>query len=102
MKHYKRESDFQADLIKTLENRFPGCIVLKNDANYKQGIPDLSVFYGNHWAALENKLEEDSNHQGNQDWYVNKMNDMSFARIVYPGNVEEVLNEMERSFQVTE
>ena len=101
MKHYKKESEFQADLIKTLENRFPGCIVLKNDANYKQGIPDLSVFYGNHWAALENKLEDNSSHQPNQDWYVNKMNDMSFARVVYPGNVEEVLDEMERSFQVS-
>lgn len=101
MRNYKKESEFQADLIKTLENRFPGCIVLKNDSSYKQGIPDLSVFYGNHWAALENKLEEDSSHQPNQDWYVNKMNDMSFARIVYPGNVEEVLDEMERSFQVS-
>ena len=99
MKHYKKESDFQHDLIKTIENRFPGAIVLKNDANYKQGIPDLSVFYGDHWAALENKLEEDSNHQCNQDWYIDKMNGMSFARIVYPGNVEEVLDEMERSFQ---
>ena len=101
MRNYKKESEFQADLIKTLENRFPGWIVLKNDSSYKQGIPDLSVFYGNHWAALENKLEEDSSHQPNQDWYVNKMNDMSFARIVYPGNVEEVLDEMERSFQVS-
>ena len=99
MKHYKKESEFQADLIKTLEQRFPGCVVLKNDANYRQGIPDLSVFYGKNWAALENKLEEDSNHQPNQDWYVDKMNQMSFARVVYPSNVEEVLNDMERSFQ---
>ena len=48
-----KESKFQKGLIDDLKNRFPGCMVLKNDANYIQGIPDLMVLYKDHWAALE-------------------------------------------------
>ena len=48
-----KESKFQKGLIDDLKKRFPGCMVLKNDANYIQGIPDLMVLYKDHWAALE-------------------------------------------------
>lgn len=95
----KQESDFQSDLIKEIKDRFPGCIVMKNDANYIQGIPDLTVLYKNKWATLEDKREKDARHRPNQDWYVDKMNGMSFSAFIYPENKEEVLNEMERSFQ---
>ena len=95
----KREADFQGDLIKEIKNRFPGCIVMKNDSGYLQGVPDLTVLYGNKWATLEDKKSEDAPHRPNQDWYVNKMNDMSFSAFIFPENKEEVLNEMERSFQ---
>lgn len=93
------ERDFQANLIKTIKDRFPGCIVVKNDSGYLQGIPDLTVLYKNHWATLEDKKSEKASHRPNQDYYVNKMNEMSFSAFIYPENVEEVLNEMERSFQ---
>lgn len=33
------ENKFQANLIKELKKLFPGCIVMKNDASYIQGIP---------------------------------------------------------------
>lgn len=39
------ERDFQASVIKELKVRFPGCIILKNDPSYKQGIPDLIVLW---------------------------------------------------------
>lgn len=93
-----RESGFQARLIRTLKERFPGCVVLKNDANYIQGIPDLTVFYRNKWAMLECKRSENENHQPNQDYYVGRMDEMSFARFIFPENMEEVLDELERSF----
>lgn len=93
-----RESGFQARLIRTLKDRFPGCVVLKNDANYIQGIPDLTVFYKNKWAMLECKKSENESHQPNQDYYVERMDDMSFARFIFPENEEEVLNELEREF----
>ena len=94
-----RESGFQAKLIRELKDRFPGCVVLKNDANYIQGIPDLTVFYKNRWAMLECKRSESESHQPNQDYYVGRMDEMSFARFVYPENKEEVLHELERSFK---
>lgn len=94
-----KESKFQKGLIDDLKKRFPGCMVLKNDANYIQGIPDLMVLYKDHWAALECKKEENANHQPNQDYYVERMAEMSFARFVYPENKEDVLNELQRSFE---
>lgn len=96
-----KESGFQARLVRTLKERFPGCVVLKNDANYIQGIPDLTVFYKNKWAMLECKRSENENHQPNQDYYVEQMDEMSFARFIFPENMEEVLNELERSWSVT-
>ena len=92
------ESKFQRELIKEIESLFPGCIVMKNDPNYIQGIPDLIVLYENKWAALECKRSENSPHRPNQDYYVSKMNEMSYSSFVYPENKEEVLYELQRSF----
>ena len=95
----KKEGDFQSNLIDSLKERFPGCIVVKNDARYLQGVPDLTILYNDKWATLEDKREKNAHHQPNQDYYVEKMNNMSFSRFVYPENVEEVLNELEQSFK---
>ena len=93
-----KENSFQHKLICDLRERFPGCIVLKNDANYIQGIPDLLVLYKQHWAALECKRGRNENRQPNQEYYVEKMNQMSFSRFVFPKNREEVLDELEQAF----
>lgn len=93
------ESEFQAKLIKDIKKRFDGAIVLKNDPDYIQGMPDLLVLYQDKWAALECKKSVKATHRPNQDWYVQHMNEMSYASFVYPENKEEVLNEMERSFK---
>ena len=92
-----RESKFQRELIQDLEDLFPGCIVLKNDPNYIQGIPDLIVLYEDKWAALECKRDAKESHRPNQDYYISLMDDMSFASFVYPGNKEEVLSAMEQT-----
>jgi hypothetical protein len=92
------ESKFQSDLIKEIEDKLEGAIVLKNDPNYIQGIPDLSVLYKGKWAALECKKNGKASHQANQDWYVERMDNMSFARFVFPENKEEVLDELLRFF----
>lgn len=92
------ESNFQAQLIQKIKKLFPGCIVMKNDPNYIQGIPDLLILYKNKWASLECKKSAGSKKQANQSYYVNKMNEMSFSRFVYPENKEEVLNELQQSF----
>jgi hypothetical protein len=94
----KHENKFQADLIKDIKKRFEGCIVMKNDSNYIQGIPDLTILYEDRWAALECKDEAKASHQPNQDYYISKMNDMSYASFIYPENKEDVLDEMEQAF----
>ena len=95
----KEERKFQREVIKELKARFPGCIVMKNDANYIQGIPDLLVLHKKHWASLECKRSSSSPHRPNQDYYVEKMNKMSFSRFIFPENKKEVLDELEQSFK---
>lgn len=95
----KRESRFQRDLISELEQRFPGCIVLKNDPDYIQGIPDLTILYRDRWASLECKRSEEAEKQPNQEYYVGVMDDMSFSRFIYPENKEEVLHDLEHTFK---
>jgi hypothetical protein len=92
------ESRFKTNLIKEIEERFPGSMVFHIDPNERQGAPDLLILYQDHWAALEGKKTKTASHRPNQDYYVQTMNSMSFARFIYPENKEEVLNELERSF----
>ena len=92
------ESKFQANLIKEIKKELPGCVVMKNDSSYIQGIPDLLVLHNNHWAALEVKQSAKAKHQPNQDYYVDKMDNMSFARFVYPENKDEVMKELKNKF----
>ena len=95
-----KESKFQAKLIRDIKKRLPGCIVLKNDAGYKQGIPDLLILYNNRWAMLECKKSMKASYRPNQEYYLKKLKYMSFARMICPENREEVLNDMERSLKV--
>lgn len=93
------ERVFQANIIRELQERFPGCIVMKNDPTYIQGIPDLIVLYKDKWAALECKNKKTAHKQPNQNYYVDRMNKMSFSSFVYPENKEEVLDELQHAFR---
>ena len=93
------ESKFQADLKKDLEKMFPGCIVTKLDSSYIQGIPDLLILHEDKWAVLECKKSANAKRQPNQPYYVDRMNQMSFASFIYPENKEEVLRELYRAFE---
>lgn len=92
------ESKFQSKLIRRIKDEFPGCIVLKNDPTYLQGIPDLTIFHENTWAVLEVKKSAKASHQPNQDYYVDKMNQMSYAAFIFPENEEEVMAELQNHF----
>ena len=94
----KLERDYQSDLIKKLRLLFPGILILKNDSGYLQGILDLSLFYGSHWAMLEVKASATAPEQPNQRYYVEMCNDMSFAAFIYPENEGEVLASLQQSF----
>lgn len=95
----KLERDFQAKLIRELKDRFVGCMVMKLDSSYIQGIPDLLVLYRDKWAVLEVKRSRNAKHRPNQDHYVKYMDEMSFSRFIYPENEEEVLDELQQAFQ---
>lgn len=94
-----KESKFQADLKAELKERFPGCIVTKLDSSCIQGIPDLLVLHNDKWCTLECKKSANAKRQPNQEYYVDKMNEMSFSRFIYPENKEEVLDELQQAFQ---
>lgn len=95
----KLERDFQASLIKEIKETFPGCIVMKNDASYIQGIPDLLVLHEDKWASLEVKKSANAKRQPNQEYYVGRMNEMSFSRFICPENKQEVLHELQQTFK---
>lgn len=93
------ERRYQANLIKKLRDMFPGCVILKNDPEYTQGILDLTILYGSKWALLEVKASADSPVQPNQEFYARQLSRMSFAAFIYPENEEEVLRDLQRTFR---
>lgn len=95
----KKESDFQSKLIKEIKERFVGSIVMKLDSSYIQGIPDLLILFNDCWATLECKQTNKSSHRPNQDYWVNKLNEMSFSSFISPETKEDILNEMEQAFK---
>lgn len=94
------ENRFQSKLIKEIKDTFPGCIVMKNDSSYIQGIPDLLVLHKNKWASLECKKNAKASKQPNQEYYVGQMDEMSFSKFVYPENKDEVMGELRQHFNV--
>ncbi len=92
------ERDYQKKLVKKLKDIFPGCYVIKNDAQLKQGIPDLLVLYHDKWVALEVKQSETASHRPNQDYHVERMNKMSYAAFIFPENEEKIFSELKEVF----
>jgi hypothetical protein len=93
------ENRFKTELIKELKGLFPGCLVLHLDPDEYQGIPDLLILHNDRWAALEGKRDQNASKRPNQDYYVNKMNNMSYASFIYPENKKEVLDELQSALE---
>lgn len=98
MRTYRYENTYKTDLAKRVKDMFPGAMVLHLDPNEIQGIPDLLVLYGDKWAVLEGKISPTASHRPNQDYYVDVMDEMSFAAFIYPENEEEVLRDLHYHF----
>ena len=94
MKRWKKEGDYQKDIIDRIKEALPGAIVMKNDSAYIQGIPDLTVIYGDKYAMLEVKKSEHDyiyNQQANQEDYIQKFYDWgAFSHFIYP-EVDQVV-----------
>ena len=93
------ESKFQSNLIRKLKNEYPESVIQKLDSSYTQGIPDLLILYKDKWAVLECKKSKNAAEQANQEYYVSKLNSMSYSAFVQPENEEEVLNAIQRLFK---
>ena len=58
----------------------------------------MLVLFKNKWVALEVKSNKNSHHQPNQDLYVKRMNEMSYAAFIFPENEEKILSKVEEVF----
>jgi hypothetical protein len=92
------ENVYQAKLIRKLKRMFPGCVIMKNDSQYIQGMLDLTILYRDRWALLEAKASADAAERPNQRYYQEVLDDMSFAAFIYPENEEEVLAALQEAF----
>lgn len=88
----KLERNYQPTVIGKLCKRLPGCLVIK--MTYPQGTPDLQVIYGRLWARLETKKSIHEPYQPNQQFYLEELNTMGFARMICPENEDQVLQDL--------
>lgn len=95
------ETKYRAELIRKLGEMFPGCSVLKNNPAELQGIPDILLLFRDKWAMLEVKFAENSPKQPNQEYYIERFGEMSFASFINPDNEDEVLCAIQQSFRVS-
>ena len=95
----RRETKFKKMFKKKLKRLYPECIIVEADPTYFWSVPDVYFFLGSFWAALEFKRTEGSSRRPNQEYWVEVLDKMSFARFVYPGVEEEVLSELEAAIQ---
>ena len=93
-----KESAFQKKLIDDLQDTFQGCVIQKNDPLYRQGFPDLTIYYKGKWATLECKRSKDEPHRPNQDYYVDLLNGMSYSAFIFPENREDVIRDLKKLF----
>jgi hypothetical protein len=93
------ESRFQQGLIRELREMFAGSVILKNDPEHLQGVPDILILFENMWAALECKDHPTARRQPNQRYYVELLNGMSYAAFIYPENKDEILHELQLAFR---
>lgn len=95
-----RESVVQAKLIHEIETKIPDCVVLKNDAKNRQGIPDLSVMCKNgRYAFLEVKRDSAKSMQSNQEYYLNFAGKSGgYGKVVSPENMGRIITELTEYF----
>ena len=89
-----KESDFQYKVVKWLKSK--GCYVVKNSANpgVPSGCPDIVFFKEGFYGFIEAKPKKNAKFQPLQKATLKKLNDWSWAKVVYPENWEEIKKEL--------
>lgn len=96
----RKETAFQAKVVKKIVDLIPGCFIIKPDSRDIQGLPDLIILYKNTWGALEFKRSKTAGIRPNQSYYINKFGKMSFASFIHPENEGDVLSDLQKAFGV--
>jgi len=91
------ENKFQLKIIKEIEEAYPNAVVFKTDPNYIQGFPDLVILNKYNWAALEVKVRGAK--RPNQNYWVDRLNKMSYASFIFPENERRVLDELQSTLR---
>lgn len=92
------EREFQAEVVRDLRSIFPDATVILPDSSRQQGIADIIILIEGHWAALEVKRSAKAPYRPNQEYYIEKYKQYTYAAFIYPENKEEILNEIQRAF----
>lgn len=92
------ESLYQRRVITIIRELFPGCLVLKNDPTYLQGVPDIIILFEDKWAMLEFKRSRSASKRPNQEYYIDLLGAMSFASFISPENEQDVLHDLQLTF----
>jgi uncharacterized protein (DUF736 family) len=92
------ESSYKKHVFDRLRLMFPGCEIIRTDSASQQGLPDHIILWGPYWASLEFKVSAKARRQPNQEYFVQRLDDMSFAAFIYPENEDEVLHALEQAF----
>ncbi len=95
-----KEGQYQQELKKKIRKRLPDAVILKNDPNWLQGFPDLTILYKDRYAILEVKKDRSAEVQPNQSYYIDKVHGWAaFSSFIFPENEEEVLDGLQRSLE---
>lgn len=89
------EKDCQKRLIKHLRSK--GCYVIKTKPGpgTPVGTPDVLALYEGWWGAFEVKAGPDAPFQPLQQRTIKKFDEWSFGRVVHPGNIDDIIAELE-------
>lgn len=91
---YMKESDFQATVIHWL--RAKKCFVWKcaENATTQRGVADIFFCFEGFYGWLEVKKSRNAPKRPGQQAFIDKMDEWSWAKFVYPENWEEVKKEL--------
>lgn len=91
-----KEAVFQSTIIKWLHHK--GCLVLKyqQNATTRAGVPDILFLKEGFWGAIEVKKAKNAPFRPGQKEMIAKMDEMSWAKAVYPENWADTQAELEQ------
>ena len=91
-----KESDFQKKVIKWLRSK--GCLVLKYEANAttRVGVADVFFCKEGFYGFLECKKAKNSPVRPGQKEFIDKVDNWSYGKIIFPENWPETRKELDQ------